>query len=393
MISPPSSASLVYQTKTKNIKWVSVGKAIDIEDKFKALLVCQNIAFAEFDLLEKFTYNTTTQYICVSADSNPILLFPIQEVWIDKSHFPSFKRTFWQRITSLLIDLSCFNVLFSGNLLQIDKSYLGYDGNVISEIEAYQLHFQVINSMAVQKSISGHLVHLPARIAENFKSDLRTWGFEQPLPDYEMALEIRSHWKNWADYTADLSKKYVARAKKIRDSASELSIRMLSESEILDLEAEIQFLYLQTINKQDVVLAKAAKGYFNALKTCFKDDFQIKGMFKNAKLVAFYSWFAFDDTIEMHFVGLEYNLNHQYNLYFNILFGGLIDAIELNKKSIFFGRTSLDAKASLGAKAIPSHSYLRLKGINPFVTETLQKYISKAEIETWKDRNPLKNLA
>jgi len=390
MASPVAPDFLKPTIDFKNIEWTIVDSVTDIQDEFLALLEFQNIKFKEFQLIEKFTSNAKTQFVCAFINTSPILLFPIQEIWLSKANFPGFKRNFWQRLASVVIDFSCLNLLFSGSLLHIDKSYLTYDTHQISALEAYRIHFEIILSLRKEKSYAAQMVHLSTSFAKKLEVSFQSWGFEQPLPDYEMQLNLRNHWLSWEAYLADLSKKYAVRATKIKAAAASLEIKFLDDTEIKKLETEIQSLYLQTIKKQEVLLTQASQGYFAALKEIYKDAFQVKGIFKEEKLLAFYTWFEYEDSIEMHFIGLDYKHNTEHQLYFNILFEGMLDGIALGKKSVLYGRTSLEAKASLGAVAIPSSSYLRLGMVNSCITDTLQNYISKLENPIWKERNPLK---
>jgi len=392
MVIEPRPVATSPNFRGQNLNWKVAENVEQIDSAFLALLHLQHINKEELLVIEKFTGGVKTRFVCVFAYHNPILIFPIQEIFLRKANFPAFKRTLWQRLVSTIVDFSRINLLFSGSLLRIDKNYLGYDADSISENQAFELHLEIIGNLRKDRSYSAQLLTLPSAIAKYLDKHLLRLGFKQPLPDYVMQMNLRNHWTNWDTYLADLSKKYVVRARKIREAFAPIQTRFLSNVELETLETDMQLLYLQTVGRQEILLTKVVFGYFSALKELYGNTFQVKGFFKDGKLLAFYSWFNHKDYLEMHFIGLDYIHNHAYQLYFNILFEGLLDGIGQRKQSVSYGRTTLDAKASLGAVAVPSSSFLQLGVQNNFITETLRSYVSRIENPVWKSRHPLKSL-
>ncbi len=108
------------------------------------------------------------------------------------------------------------------------------------------------------------------------------------------------------------------------------------------------------------------------------------------KPVAFYSAFVTHDAYELFYVGFDMELNSEYQLYFNLLFSGLERAIRLEKKELKLGRTSFDAKASLGAKPHKIEYVARLRRVPDTAMKWLTRYFASVEDNKWKQRNPLK---
>jgi hypothetical protein len=106
--------------------------------------------------------------------------------------------------------------------------------------------------------------------------------------------------------------------------------------------------------------------------------------------VAFYTAFLTEDAYELYHVGFDYELNNEYHLYFNILFSGLKRAITLKKSHLKLGRTSFDAKASLGAKPVEIEYFFKPGNIPNVVSKWFANYFSSMEDAKWKLRNPLK---
>jgi hypothetical protein len=73
-----------------------------------------------------------------------------------------------------------------------------------------------------------------------------------------------------------------------------------------------------------------------------------------------------------------------------MLFSGLERAITLGKQTLKLGRTSFDAKASLGAKPQTLPYILKIPHLPDFVLRRFINYFSALEDKRWKLRNPLK---
>lgn len=375
---------------TKNLKYLVYERFDEIPLEFFRNIDTQILNEIALEVLPSLSSDIKTKFVCVYFNENAVLLFPIQEIWLSRMNFPGLDRTFWQRIASLVIDFSCIHLLIAGNILQFNKNYLVYDSTTITELQAFTIHFEVLNALYEEKKYTSILINIPEKVSQHFNTELQNWQFKQRFPDIEMKLELRKHWVNWESYFGDLKKKYAARAKKIRQSIVGVELKLLTETEVEKLENELYLLYLQTAQKQDLLIAKASKNYFTSLKHSLGNKFNVKGFFYLDKLVGFYSYFEHEFDLEIHFIGVNYDLNHKFNIYFNILFEGLIDAIHLRKHTISYGRTCLDAKASVGAIAIPCHSYIKSSRFNKILTGSLNNYFNSAINNGWKDRSPLK---
>ena len=129
--------------------------------------------------------------------------------------------------------------------------------------------------------------------------------------------------------------------------------------------------------------------HFTELKKLYQNDFEIVGIFLNNEMVAFYAAFINKSDYEIYYVGFDYDVNTTHQLYFNLLFSGLERAITLKKKLLKLGRTSLDAKASLGAKPSELTYFIKGNNIPKVAGNWFVNYFSTMEDAKWKLRNPL----
>lgn len=130
------------------------------------------------------------------------------------------------------------------------------------------------------------------------------------------------------------------------------------------------------------------------MKKKLGDNFRVYGYFLGDKMLAFSSniYYPEKQKMEIHYIGLDYNYNNQYNLYFNLLFDGIKCAIINGFKTIEMGRTAREAKANAGAHAVENFNYIWVKpGIVRMAFNFIGSWFDSNIGEDWKKRNPFKS--
>lgn len=209
--------------------------------------------------------------------------------------------------------------------------------------------------------------------------------------DVTMEISRRGHWLSFDDYLKDLKKNYSQRAKKILRSFESIEKRELSAAAILESALAINELYWNVVNKQTIKLGTINARYFYELKKNLQQNFELYGMYLNGKMVGFYTFIFYENEMETHYIGLDYEANKMYKLYFNILFSGVQKMIERKNSTLELGRTAREAKANLGA--LPKQIFNYIKVSNPLVKIVLNYFLkkfNKAEDQSLLGRTPLK---
>jgi hypothetical protein len=209
--------------------------------------------------------------------------------------------------------------------------------------------------------------------------------------DVTMEFTRKTHWLSFEDYVKDLKKDYLKRAKKIMHSFDGIKRIELNATEILEQSADIQRLYWNVVNKQTIKLGTVNPLYFHQLKTDLQQDFEFHALYENETMVGFYTFIFYVNEMETHYIGLDYEANKKYKLYFNILFAGIQKMIERRDNKLELGRTAREAKANLGALPKQIFNYIRVT--NPLVQITLNYFLkrfNKAEDQNQVGRSPLK---
>lgn len=208
--------------------------------------------------------------------------------------------------------------------------------------------------------------------------------------DPEMIFFVREEWNTFDDYLAALSAKYRLKANNAIKKLAGVEVRELSEKEVEAHQHTLVELYNNVQQRSTVRLMKVNAHYFVQLKKKLKGAYYIKGFFKNNKLVAFACGLVHVGHHEAHFIGIDYHHNKSLQLYQNILYLFIRDAIERRSKQLYFGRTAMEMKTTVGAKAYNLYSYFKLE--NGFLNKMIKPLLRRATPEVWTPRNPFKEI-
>ena len=351
-----------------------------------------NIPELSFNYLSGMEHSVTDagfRYALVYRHNTPVLFVYFQLSALSSKNFKLEKNTgFVKGIVRFFLDLKKVKVLISGNALRNEVPCCCYNEGFLSEKEAVQLIVSVAEKIADNEDATA-LILKDIPMPRGLKNWITELGFETPWDDKVMVLDIDSQWTSLAQYIAALSRKYKTRANKIIAAGAALSVTPLTQEMTEQYEDRISELFANVASNQSFVLTGLNKNHFTLLKNIYKDNFEIIGFFEGNELHAFYTAFVTNDSYELYYAGVNYVTNNQFQLYFNILFSGLERAMLLKKQMLKLGRTSFDAKASLGAKPREMSYLVKTSNIPTLVTNWFANYFSAMEDGKWKLRNPL----
>jgi hypothetical protein len=190
-------------------------------------------------------------------------------------------------------------------------------------------------------------------------------------------------------YLGAMSTKYRTRAKRAFKKLDGIERRKLSYQEIQDELPTIYRLYKDIANNAGFNMVDLNEQYLAALQRDLSDHFTMYAYYLDGKLVAFYTTIRNHEELDAHFLGYEKALNHDYQLYLNILYDIVRSGLETGCKRIVFARTALEIKSSVGAVAHELSCYLRHQNtvVNKFVP-TILDYLKP--VEAWHARHPFK---
>lgn len=209
--------------------------------------------------------------------------------------------------------------------------------------------------------------------------------------DVTMELKRKEHWNFFDDYLKDLQKNYLQRAKKILQAFNTVEIKELSADDIKMNAPVIENLYWNVVDKQTFKLGTVNAAYFYELKKDLQQNFEFNGLYLQGVMIGFYTYIFYDSKMETHYIGLDYEANKKYKLYFNILFLSTKKMIERKDAILELGRTAREAKLNLGAMPRQVLNYISIK--NPVVKIALHfilKRLNNKAKDQFTERTPLK---
>ena len=342
------------------------------------------------EAMERSLPEVAFRYAVMYKGGKPVVFGCFQLYTVTSANFHlDGKQGIVRSIIKLFIDLKKLKVVFLGNALRNGTSCFCYDRAEINQEKALSLLASMAEQIADEECALG-LILKDIPHSQEATDWLTTQKYRQPWSDSIMMLELRREWTSLDYYLTDLTRKYKTRATKILDALGGIELRELDLTQVKKYEQDIDHLFADVLDHQQFRLTKPGKGHFTDLKKNYGDTFEVTGMFDGDIMVGFFSAFTAGDTYEMYYVGFDYEQNTQHQLYFNILFAGLDKAIQQKKKFLNLGRTSFDAKASMGAHAVSQDYFFKAPGVPDRVVDWFANYFSALEDGKWKLRNPLK---
>lgn len=262
----------------------------------------------------------------------------------------------------------------------------------LKEETANELLLEITDLVSKEEKLRGTISAIllkdfekPLEPEELFESEKYSQFFVEP----NLIVDVPGNINSITEYIELFSKKYRNRAKAIFKSAAPLEIRELSTEEIKRQEKELFQLYEGIFAKAKFKLIKLPEDYFSSVKAIYPETFTVTGFFHENKLIAFASSFVMqDNSLEAHYIGFDYELNNQFDLYQNILYLMISEGIKHKQTKINLGRTAAEIKTTVGAKAENLICYIKPQNT---ISRIIQKpFISFLQPAEWVPRNPFK---
>ncbi len=333
------------------------------------------------------------RYVFVYRENRPAIFFYFQLYTITSRNFElEGSKTLARNLLNLFLDVKKARVLVLGNALRNGATACCYDPGLVQLSDVVDAAIAVADRLADSDSANAIILSpLPKASAADVRT-LTGAGYTAPWDDCVMEMEVLPSWQCLDDYMGALTRKYKTRARKILESVSELSVVLMSAAEQEQYGEDMQRLFQQVVDKQSFTLSRSGAAYLSALNDVYGDDFEVWGYFHGEQLAGFFTGIITEDKYEIYYVGVDSDMNDKYSIYFHMLFKGLERAIELGRAKLCLGRTSLDAKASLGARPQETGYRIKWRHIPDVAIGWLSRYFAATD-GRWKQRNPLKAVA
>jgi hypothetical protein len=129
---------------------------------------------------------------------------------------------------------------------------------------------------------------------------------------------------------------------------------------------------------------------YKDLKEKLGENYILKTYWLADKMVGFMSGIINQNSLDAHFVGIDYQLNREYAIYQKMLYNYIEIAINRDLKTINFGRTASEIKSSVGAEPQDLTMYLRHK--KSITNKILKLFLQRVQPTPFHQHFPFKTV-
>ena len=255
--------------------------------------------------------------------------------------------------------LICGNTFVSGEHGVYIKK--GQDKKAIIKELAESISHFINSDKKLKKDIDAFLIKDFAKESLSITDELKNHKYHTFLVEPNMKLQIHDNWHNFEDYLASMKTKFRVKAKKAFKLSASVRIEEVSLKNINEVLPKMTTLYEKVASNADFNLGNFNLESYKDLKEKFGENYILKTYWLEDKIVGFISGVINQNSLDAHFVGIDYQLNREYAIYQRMLYDYIEIAINKNLKSINFGRTASEIKSSVGATPQNLTMYLRHK--------------------------------
>jgi len=213
----------------------------------------------------------------------------------------------------------------------------------------------------------------------------------RPLPtEPNMVLTIDPAWKSHDDYLGALDAKYRKKARDItkRLIASGCAVESLAGGLAAD-SARLHDLYLGVQGNATVRLVTLPPGYLPALAAVLGDGLRCTVIRRAGRIIGFVTTIRDGDTAIGYYLGFDRTAAAEgLPIYLQLLHATVADAIHWQCRRLSLGRTALEPKAGLGARAEPMSVWVRHRV--PAMNWLLRGLLGAVPHVEAPERNPFK---
>jgi predicted N-acyltransferase len=296
----------------------------------------------------------------------------------------------WHGIKSFLAKRINQYVLVNGNM-----TLTGNNGFLFSDSIGDEDKFSLVDEISDQLvcKLRKEKIKVKAILLKDYRSEEKAnkedWDFSEFQVQPNMIMKIDQEWTSFEDYIMAMRSKYRVRVRRARKKAESLEKRQLSLEEIHSYAEDISNLYKNVADQAGFNLFILPKNYFYSLQKQLGEHMKLVAYFEEGKMVGYYTHIINGGELDAHFLGYDSTCNKNCQLYLNMLYDLVDDAIQLKAHNLILSRTAMEIKSSIGAEAHDMFLYMRM--INPLlnkgVSAALDYFKPKAE---WQPRSPFK---
>jgi len=248
---------------------------------------------------------------------------------------------FWNGVvtslTKKLGKLLRFNTLVAGQLLLTGHNAIKAMPNLDKE-SLSALLAEGLEAIAAQQSKRIHAIMFKDLDLGQYPKNNK---FSTLPVQPNMVMELPNDWEQFDDYLGAMSSKYRVRVRRARKKGKEISRIELDLETLQASQGEMHRLYKIIAQQSDFNSAVLPSDYFYKWKKHFPSRFHVWGYFDNGVLIGFTSAIYNQHEFEAHYIGFQQEYNRSHQLYLNMLYDIVEEAIHSQSAKLDFSRTAL----------------------------------------------------
>ena len=258
---------------------------------------------------------------------------------------------------------------------------------IVKELAKSINHF-VNSNRILKKQIDAFLLKDFAEESLFITDELKDYKYHAFSVAPNMKLQLEENWHNFDDYLASMKTKFRVKARKAYQQSAELLIREVTLSTFEEQLPKMTTLYEKVATNAGFNLGNFNLETYRDLKEKLGDDYILKTYWLEDKMVGFVSGVVNKNSLDAHFVGIDYQINRTYAIYQRMLYEYIKIGISKKLKTINFGRTASEIKSSVGA--IPQDLTMYLRHKKTIKNKILKLFLQRVQPTPFQQKFPFK---
>ena len=258
---------------------------------------------------------------------------------------------------------------------------------IIKELAKAILHFvNVDKHLKIDAFLLKDFINESLFIAD----ELKDYSYNAFSVEPNMVLQIDENWRIFDDYLAAMKTKFRVKAKKAIQLSATIQIENVTLENIENQLPKMTELYKKVATNAAFNLGDFNLATYKDFKEKLGENYILKTYWLDDKMVGFMSGIINQNSLDAHFVGIDYQLNREFAIYQKMLYNYIEIAINKNLKTINFGRTASEIKSSVGAEPQDLTMYLRHK--KSITNKILKLFLQRVQPTPFHQHFPFKTI-
>lgn len=258
---------------------------------------------------------------------------------------------------------------------------------IIKELAKAILHFvNVDKHLKIDAFLLKDFINESLFIAD----ELKDYNYNAFSVEPNMVLQIDENWRIFDDYLAAMKTKFRVKAKKAIQLSATIQIENVTLENIENQLPKMTELYKKVATNAAFNLGDFNLATYKDFKEKLGENYILKTYWLEDKMIGFMSGIINQNSLDAHFVGIDYHLNRKFAIYQKMLYNYIEIAINKNLKTINFGRTASEIKSSVGAEPQDLTMYLRHK--KSITNKILKLFLQRVQPTPFHQHFPFKTI-